>query len=135
METQQLLPGRVEYSGGGGYLDDGVLGRRPGRHDLAVQPPRAVGVDQVSLYDQVLQHVLGLLLAAQHQPPEAVVDGQSLGTGTKRHTHRSHDSVSGGSGHQDVGLLVNSLKNVKWLRPHWVSSWDYRCYDANYFIQ
>lgn len=43
-----------------------------------MEPPSAVGVDEVSLYDQVLQHVLRLVLAAQHQPSEAVVDGQRL---------------------------------------------------------
>lgn len=59
-------------------LDDGVFGGSPRWHDLPMQPPAAVGVDQVSLDDQVLQHVFGLLLVAQHQPPEAVVDGQCL---------------------------------------------------------
>ena len=43
----------------GSYLQDGVFGGRPGGDDLAVQPPAAVGVDHVSLDDQVLQHVLG----------------------------------------------------------------------------
>lgn len=63
------------------HLNDWVLGGSPGWHYFSVQPPAAVGVDEVSLYDQVLQHVLGLLLIAQHQPPEAVVDGERLQDG------------------------------------------------------
>ena len=63
---------------GGSYLYDGVFRGCPGRHDLAVQPPAAIGVDHVPLHDQVLQHILGLVLAAQHEAPEAVVDGQDL---------------------------------------------------------
>lgn len=43
-----------------------------------MQPPAAVRVDEVAFNDQVLQDVLWLLLAAQHQPPKAVIDGQSL---------------------------------------------------------
>ena len=66
---------------GGSYLRDGVFGRCPGRHDLAVQPPAAVGVDDVSLHDQVLQHILGLVLAAQQEAPKPVVEGQDLAAG------------------------------------------------------
>ena len=66
---------------GGSYLYDGVFRGCPGRHDLAVQPPAAVGVDHVPLEDHVLQHVLGLVLAAQQEASKAVVEGQDLEVG------------------------------------------------------
>lgn len=71
-----------------------------------MQPPAAVGVDQVPFDDQVLQHVFGLLLVAQHQPPEAVVDGQRLQERRDDKTKQNKKKMNSCDlmAHQDLGF-------------------------------
>lgn len=85
------------------HLDNWVFGRSPGRHYFSMEPPSAVGVDEVSLNDKVLQHVLRLVLAAQHQPSEAVVDGQRL-----------RDEQTSMTGHPSAFKLAHKFPNSAW---------------------
>lgn len=62
------------------YLNNGVLWWSPLWDDLAMHPPRAIRVDQVPLKHHIFQDILGQLFPAVHQPPKAVIDGQSLQT-------------------------------------------------------
>lgn len=85
------------------YLHNGVLWWSPLWDDLAVHPPRAIRVDQVPLKHNIFQNILGQLLPTVHQPPKAVIDGQSL------QTERCTELESAGKGRREEGTYLPAV--------------------------